>query len=509
MKTYHIPAPVGGWNASQALDNMAPTDAVKLINWIPRETSIEMRKGSKKITDSALGGPVETLVTYRDESGDEILIAGYDGKVSKISTTTGVATELAIGFTNNQWQTININNLLVMCNGADTPQEYNGTALSDMAITGATAADLIGITTFKGRAIYWEKKAAKFWYADAGAYTGALTAFPLEYTTQKGGYVMDCMTWTRDSGDGVDDLFVIIMSTGETLVYSGSDPGSATDWSLIGKFTLGRPLTVRGSANLAADRIIITEDGFVNLSTALQVARVSEKGNVSSKIVEAVQEATNRWGSKYGWEIIYHARESLLIVNIPRQTSESKPEDNVYNQYCMNTNTGAWTMFRGWQAITFTEVAGDLFMGSSDGHIRKCFYEANDDTVAISTVVIPAFSTYGVPDRMKQATYVTVTTSCVNKENIGLGALADFNTRAFGGASVPTPITGTQGTWNASEWNEAYWSRSASGDNDIHNYNLPVKALGYSLSFKMNIQSDMQIPKVYSFRQRFKMAGAV
>jgi len=509
MKTYHIPAPVGGWNASQALDNMAPTDAVTLINWIPRETSIEMRKGSKKITETALGGQVETLVTHRADTGTETLIAGYNGKVSKINTSTGVATELKTTFTDDRWQTININNRLIMCNGADTPQEYDGSTLGDMSITGATPANLIGVTAFKGRAIYWEKKAAKFWYATAGAYTGALTSFPLEYTTQKGGYVMECMTWTRDSGDGVDDLFVVMMSTGETLVYSGSDPGDAQDWALTGKFTLGRPLSVRGSANLASDRIIITEDGFVNLSTALQVARVSEKGNVSSKIVEAVKEATNRWGNKYGWEMIYHARESLLIVNVPRQTSATAPQDNVYEQYCMNTNTGAWTKFRGWQAITFTEVNGDLFMGSSDGHIRRCFYEANDDTVAILAVVIPAFSTYGVPDRQKQATYVTVTTSYVNKENIGLGALADFNTQARGGASVPIPITGAQGTWNASDWNDAYWARSASDASGIHNYNIPVKAMGYSLSFKMNIQSDLQIPKVYSFRQRFKMAGAV
>ena len=36
MTAIAIPAPVGGWNARDSLDAMPPTDAIKLVNWIPR-----------------------------------------------------------------------------------------------------------------------------------------------------------------------------------------------------------------------------------------------------------------------------------------------------------------------------------------------------------------------------------------------------------------------------------------------------------------------------------------
>ena len=44
-KTASVPAPIGGWNARDSLANMAPTDAVQLVNWYPTPTDVTMRKG--------------------------------------------------------------------------------------------------------------------------------------------------------------------------------------------------------------------------------------------------------------------------------------------------------------------------------------------------------------------------------------------------------------------------------------------------------------------------------
>ena len=40
-----LPAPVGGWNARDALANMAPTDAVTLDNLFPGVSSVMLRGG--------------------------------------------------------------------------------------------------------------------------------------------------------------------------------------------------------------------------------------------------------------------------------------------------------------------------------------------------------------------------------------------------------------------------------------------------------------------------------
>lgn len=45
MPAMDIPAPVGGWNARDALANMPPTDAVKLVNFIPRGSYVQSRGG--------------------------------------------------------------------------------------------------------------------------------------------------------------------------------------------------------------------------------------------------------------------------------------------------------------------------------------------------------------------------------------------------------------------------------------------------------------------------------
>ena len=41
-----FPAPVGGWNARDALAEMKPTDAIYLDNWFPRTSYVEIRGGS-------------------------------------------------------------------------------------------------------------------------------------------------------------------------------------------------------------------------------------------------------------------------------------------------------------------------------------------------------------------------------------------------------------------------------------------------------------------------------
>ena len=43
-----LPAPVGGWNARDALAEMAPTDAVTLVNWFPTPSQVVLRQGFAK-----------------------------------------------------------------------------------------------------------------------------------------------------------------------------------------------------------------------------------------------------------------------------------------------------------------------------------------------------------------------------------------------------------------------------------------------------------------------------
>jgi len=89
--TTSVPAPIGGWNARDSQANMAPMDAVQLVNWFPTPTDVTMRKGWTQV--SLLTSPtpavaistithVSNIATLTDISahglatGDQVAISG-------------------------------------------------------------------------------------------------------------------------------------------------------------------------------------------------------------------------------------------------------------------------------------------------------------------------------------------------------------------------------------------------------------------------------------------------
>lgn len=116
MTAIAIPAPIGGWNARDSLDAMPPTDAIKLVNWIPRAGYVQSR-GGYAIHAAGLGGPVPTVVPYRGLTSK--LLAAADGEIFDVSTST--PSSLGTGFTSDRWQTANHSTKLIFVNGEDAP----------------------------------------------------------------------------------------------------------------------------------------------------------------------------------------------------------------------------------------------------------------------------------------------------------------------------------------------------------------------------------------------------
>ena len=115
MTAIAIPAPVGGWNARDALDKMPATDAVRLVNWIPRGTFVQSR-GGYSVSQSGLGGPVETLAAYAGSSN--LLLAAANGQFWDVTVSP---VSIASGFTSDRWQQANHSGKLIFVNGADSP----------------------------------------------------------------------------------------------------------------------------------------------------------------------------------------------------------------------------------------------------------------------------------------------------------------------------------------------------------------------------------------------------
>jgi hypothetical protein len=107
--------------------------------------------------------------------------------------------------------------------------------------TDTSPQNLLGVMNFKGRAFYWANAALGFWYSAAGAFQGTLSYFPMEFLFQEGGYIKFIFSWSRDNGDGVDDIAAFLSSKGEMLVYQGTDPSNVLSWNMVGRFHVGIP----------------------------------------------------------------------------------------------------------------------------------------------------------------------------------------------------------------------------------------------------------------------------
>lgn len=98
MSATAIPAPVGGWNARDAFDKMEATDAIKLVNWVPRGGYVQTRGGFGTF-QTGLGGPVETLASFQGNAS--LLLAAAGGAFWDVTVTPF---QLATGFKSDRWQ---------------------------------------------------------------------------------------------------------------------------------------------------------------------------------------------------------------------------------------------------------------------------------------------------------------------------------------------------------------------------------------------------------------------
>ena len=144
-KTASIPAPIGGWNGRDSLAQMAPTDAVQMVNWYPTPTDVTMRKGYTK-SSTGITGAVNTLMNYPTTSGYKLFAAAG----TKIwDATNSTATTSFSSLTSDKLQYVNFTNTagnyLVTCNGLDPVTIYDGTSWFTVATT-ATSQTISSIT---------------------------------------------------------------------------------------------------------------------------------------------------------------------------------------------------------------------------------------------------------------------------------------------------------------------------------------------------------------------------
>lgn len=491
--TKSVPAPVGGWNARDSVDDMEENEAVQLDNWFPGQGEVVLRRGHTSHA-TTMGGVVETIAEFNAGSTRH-MIGAANGKLWN-ATAAGAATQLGTGFANNRWQWAQFDDSsggarLGLVNGADTPKMWNGTSLADLTITGSglTSTTLNGINVFKNRSYFWATNTQDFWYSAANALGGACTKFPLGRVAGTGGNLIAMGTWTRDGGAGPDDFAVFLLSSGDVVIYAGTNPGDAAAWQLVGIYKIGAPLGVRGLVKIGADLLVITVDGYHPLSKILADERVNDKNALSDKIRKAVLAATREYSANFGWQAIHYPLGNMAIFNVPLSSS-------IFNQHVVNTQTGAWCKFTGMNARTWGMFNDRLYFGGS-GVIYKADNGTADNSAAINASAQTAWTYLG--SREKQKKFVNMRpllrTNGATVFNVGIGV--DF------GKIMVSP-TESQGATVVTPWGSP-WGSPWSGEDIIAPDWLGADGIGHNVSARIDVVTALRSVSWYSTQYRYEL----
>lgn len=440
-----IPSPFMGINTRDGLAVLKPAEARYLENWDPVGNGVKPRVGyASYSTGGVAANPVETLAAFNGLTVSALIGVG-GGSIYDFSS--GTASLLSAGgYTDSRFQTECYNNKLIGVNGTDIPWVYDGSSVTTTGLSGVTLTNLINIAKVRNRLWFCEKNQARVWYGAVSAVTGALTSFDLGQVTA-GGTCMAIGAHSQDAGDGPDDYTAFIMNTGEVILYSG-DP--STTFTKVGNYIMPPPVGRKCLVNIGGQLAVVTHMGLIPLSAAISgiAFDVLALGNFG-KVAPSFQDDGNSYGTYEGWET--HFFEGRVIVNVPTLDGAAS------KQWVYNSQTGAWTLWTGYNAASMCVWAGNLYFGAWNAGTVYKQTGTTDAGTAISLVARQAFVSDKSGRRMTGKA-IRFDMSVDGSVTARFGIDTDYISRPIVAPSVPIATSYATTPWG-SAWGSA-WSSS-------------------------------------------------
>lgn len=509
---YVLPPPILGWNTRDALGEMKEGFAGILDNYVPSQGSVAGRPGYETSFTGAEGVLLQThagdlLVDHvgdyigmeaeaaaiLTEHGEEILVDAvdpllYEGSPGNVAPARRLFSYITPSFTHLVTvmdggglrvlsgavatapvevarddsaglmgaEVARFDDKMIMGTGSRAPCYWNGSALTDLTITGPSDATKLKAPLSHRSRMYWiEQGTCSFWYGATNAIQGAFTEFDLSLVRGLRGELVGLAALSKDAGDGPDDFFAAIGSDGDLLVYSGSDPGDAENWALVGHYSIPRPLLTADKAvggkvacaNLGGDLVIATEAGYLSVFQLMSSGVASlDKASLSAVIDPSVQAAVLAWGMA-GWRMVHHPSRDWLIVMVPGAPRE---------WHVRKLAEKAWWRLVGWDSLTVCDHAQDLWWSRADGAIARVT-GASDAGGPIDGMVLQAATACGRATVRKHFTTVRPFFTGLGTVNFAMTAAVDYEEPELPGAQVSVGEAGPE--WDVAAWDTASWGQ--------------------------------------------------
>ena len=488
-----VPAPIGGLNTRDSVDLVPPTDAIRLDNFFPARSHVQVRNG---YADHVTGLPstVQSLMVYNSGSANT-MFAASGANVYNVTSAGAVGSAVITSLTNAKFEYVNITTsggaFLWICNGADAPRHWNGSAWATPTLSGVTATNIANVEMFKERLFFVFNSSLTFGFLPINSIAGTVAEFNLGSVFSMGGQLQAIGTWTRDGGAGPEDNALFWTDQGEIAMYSGTDPADAAKWSLVGVYRVGRPIGRRCILNVGSDCYLITENGILPMTQVLGTGEAAPNRAISDKISLTYNESVVSYGSIFGWEGELYPRGGYGLFNAPSSDAGD------FVQYVINLETGAWSRFRDQNAYTWAVFNSDLYFGGNT-KVHKADTGSSDGGTAIQATAKTAFIYFGGRTGASRYTAIRPVMASDSDLTVSIGFDVDYRDNT----STLTPSTGTSdaASWDTATWDVSAWAAPINTKLEW----LSVAEIGWNAAIRIRTMTDAQSVRWLATDVRFE-----
>lgn len=468
-----LPAPMKGINALDSLMRSAPGESIYAYNLVPGQYGLVVRNGYREWVTNVVGtGGVKTIVPVKGflSTQDRLFGISADG-IYEISASTSAPTkrlDYATKTTEAGWAswcsfTTVAGQFIPICDELNGYSYYDPVADTFTTptfgggagqISGIDPAKLAFVISHKGRLWFIERDSSRAWYLPVGLLTGAATLFDFGNKFVFGGSLAGLYPFTIDGGLGAEDYLVAVSTSGDVVVYLGTDPSVAANWDQKGIWYIGDIPKGRRLADVyGGDLLLLSAYGVIPLSRVMAGADLSnEDAYLSRNISNFINTDMQSFRAQRGWEIKSYPPGNLLLVATPKQIGLS------YKQYAQNTFTKGWGIYRDLIYQTAEIWNGKLYVGTSDGRIL--LHEGNvDGTTLAGTGSVEInwslLTMYAGDYANKMPSFVRPYFMSSQRPSTQIKILFDFDINEPPGNVAYSGSSGS--VWDVGLWDSAIW----------------------------------------------------
>jgi hypothetical protein len=332
-------------------------------------------------------------------------------------------------------------------------------------VSGVDPATFCAVVAWKSRVWFVAKDSTQAYYLGTNSIYGAATAFDFGPRMVRGGPLANLYSWSYDAGGGLDSLLVGVSSSGDVVIYQGTDPSAAATFSIKGSWFLGGvPYGRRLGLELGGELVLLSLAGPVQASKLIQGAPAAVGSNLatydSAKIGPTFNLDAQSYYGNQGWAIVSNPGDNAIMVLVPTVSgTAAKP-------YVMSlARPGSWSIYRDQPILSLAVWNGVAYFGTPDGRVAKV--GGNLDGVSLNSAGgvsgigwswLTGFSDDGTLNQ-KQVQTIQPMLEC-QEPSPAVNAEARYNLD-ISEASPPTSVASTGGnTWDNATWDSSTWGGS-------------------------------------------------